>query len=223
MNNIRFELLLTSSEPIVSTPAQSIFRAFGGDPNTPMKPNEPGVTIRNENKKYALNWKYNSCGLVFEDVMDHNECIGKIIDILKKINEIAPMKRLSERTLRTFWSIPVKQDFRNLEKIYRSKFMKDVSMFNDYTDSSIVIENAIDSWVLHHQSGAMTVEQLQAVFRVFKLKEGFPKVFLFLEAKIVSNEDVEYSTQGMQEYVKKAFTLCKNHSDKFETFMEEVL
>jgi len=224
MINVRFELLLNFGEPKVLTPAQSIFQAFGGKPSTILRPEEPGVTIREEQGKHAFNWQYDSCGIIYEDVNDYNECINKFINILEKIHNIAPIKQLSQRVIRTFWILPTKYDFQSLESKFRSTFIKEVpALFSNYFDSTIVIDSIIDSWALRHQSGAMEINQLQKQFRIFKLKEGHPKIFLFLMATITAKDTVDYSSQSMREFIQKAFEICKSQSDNFQKIMEEVL
>ena len=122
-----------------------------------------------------------------------------------------------------FWAIPTKYDFVTLETRHRNLFIKDNPLFSDIYDSTVIIESKKGSGEFHHQSGAMTVSQLQTEYRIFKLKEDFPKVILFLDTTLKSAENIEYSGKSMREYVQRAFQICKSHSDNFERTMEAIL
>jgi hypothetical protein len=223
MINIRIELeLIFDKTSVALTPAYSIFSKLS-DAKSPKPPHEPGVTLRNEQIKRAFKWDYNSCGILYEDVINYNDCLAQFVKLLDEVNNIVPIGKISTQVLRTFWVIPVKYDFAALETKHRNMFIKDNVLFNNIFDSTFVIESKIDSADFHHQSGAMTLNQLQSQYRVFKQKEAFPNIFLFMAATLTSRESIEYSNQSMGEYIQRAFQICKSHSDNFQRTMEGVL
>ncbi|MBM2825308.1 MAG: hypothetical protein HW402_972 [Dehalococcoidales bacterium] len=224
MINVRIEIELTLDKMSVArTPSHEVFIKLTDGKLLRKPPQEPGVSIRDESIKRAFKWDYESCSILFEDVSNYDNCIAQLINILDDVNNTVPIKKISGIVLRTFWIIPTKCDFQTLESKYHRTFIKDNPLFSNSFDSTVVLEIKIDSLELHHQSGAMMKNQLQTDFRVFKLKDDFPKVFLFLAATATSRDNVEYSNQHMREYIHKAFQICKAHSDNFEKTMEAIL
>ncbi|MDO9333597.1 MAG: hypothetical protein Q7T57_03635 [Dehalococcoidales bacterium] len=224
MINIRIELELTIDKMSEApTPAHIIFDKLSDSNRPRIPPKEPGVAIRDEQIKRAFRWDYKSCSILYEDVSNYDNWIAQIIKVLDDVNNAVPIRKITEEVLRTFWVIPTKYDFSTLESKYRFMFIKDNPLFSNILDSTIVVESRIDLGEFHHQSGAMKINQLQTQFRVFKLKNDFPKVFLFLDATVTAKDNVEYSNQYMREYIQKAFQICKSHSDSFEKTMEAIV
>jgi len=228
MDLIRFETLIDfSEESRVATPAESVFKALTGKDSLPRgKPREPGVRIRNEKERRAIVWHYDSCSILFEDMPDHNYCIDSTIKSLEKINVVAPLHRLKSRSLIIFWILPTpKYDFKSLEAKYRESFIKRSPIFDNCIDidASVIIDMKYDNCILHHQSGAMDIAQLQREYRAFGTKEGCPKLFIFLETTIRNPEVVEYSRENMEEYLHRSFEKGKAHSIDFQKIMEGIL
>lgn len=226
MDLIRFETILEFlGESRVTTPAQSIYKALSNvDIPKEQRPREPGVRIRDEKQKHAIRWNYNSCGILYEDTQDHAVCIKNTITVLDKINRVAPIAKLSLRKLIIFWVLPAaRYNFKSLESKYRENFIKQSTIFDNCVDSSVVIDMKCDKGILHHQSGAMDIAQLQRSYKTFKMKEQQPKLFIFLETTITNGKVIEYSSEEMSDFLFSSFEICKSHSTSFQKMMEVVL
>jgi hypothetical protein len=222
---IRLELALEFDKNTrVMTPAQSISKVLGEQVQEEIESLEDRAVIRHEKNKYAVRWDYDSCGILHEDVDNYQDCFKQIVSILEKINQAVPIGNLSSRIFRMYWILPAdKYKFESLEQKYRQVFIKENDLFNNCLDSSAIVEMQYDGWVLHHQSGAMDIDQLQKDFKEFKIKKGSPNIFLFLSTTITSNDMVKYKKEDIDNFIRKSFDICKLHSDKFENMMEEIL
>ena len=152
------------------------------------------------------------------------KCISNFTKTLETVNKVVPVGKILSKRLRVYWILPAsKYDFKNLEMKYRQIFVNDSEIFSNCIDSTVVIDMKRDEWKFSHQSGAMEVAQLQNLFRVFNIKEGQAKIFLFLATTITDEQLEEYSRENMENFLNKSYEICKTHSDKFEGIMEEIL
>lgn len=226
MNLSYFEIHLGfSKKHKVATPASAIFRALTGkqEPSGD-KPIEPGVRIRDEQQKQLIFWHYNSCTVLYEDRQDYDFCINGTVNLLDRIDKIAPIRELELMRFRADWILPVvNYDFKSLEQKYREHFIKQHAIFDNCYDSSVVIYMKRNKWTLHHQSGAMNIDQLQRDYRVFPMEKTKDKLFLFLSNKVESTETIIYSNKQMKGFLDEAFKMCKNHSELFQSMMEGIL
>lgn len=221
-----FEVHLRLSEKHrAASPALSIFRALTGkEEPTGDKPVEAGVRIRDEQQKKLVAWRYNSCTVLYEDRQDHDFCINGTVSLLDRIDKIAPLGELESMRFRADWILPVvNYDFRSLEQKYREHFIRQHPIFDNCTDSSVVIDMKRNRWTLHHQSGPMNIDQLQRDYRVFPMEETKCKLFLFVNNMVESAETIIYSNKQMKESLDEAFQMCKDHSELFRSMMEGIL
>lgn len=225
MNLIRFETNLDFHEDTkLATPARLVFQALSGQKHIPKerRPREPGARIRGEKEKVVIVWNTESCSIMHED-RPGEDCIPSTITYLEGINQVAPIGKLSSRSLRLLWILPVAEyDFRTLEAKYRGQFIKQSEIFENCSDSTVVIDMKCDNYTLHHQSGVMGISQLQKDFRTFKMKDERPGLFVFLEATINGGE-IEYSSEEMRRFLLWSFEQSKSHSVSFEKIMEAIL
>ena len=191
----------------------------GGEPTA-----EPGIEFRSTKKRQLVNWDTSSCRVVMESVANSDECIDKVVALLKTINDVAPVGKLSRRELFTHWILPAEgYSFKSLELQYRDTFIGSKFPWKKNTfDSSVIIDMKIGDVVLHHQSGAMKPRQLREEFAEFGL-EDVPKSFLFLWAATESKAIVQYSTAEMNAFLVASFQRCRNHSRQFETTWSSIL
>ena len=205
------------------TPARRVFQALGGDTEDSTPPREPGASVRDHREKRAVVWNYESFNIVQEDVEDVPKCIAAFLKAVETVNKVAPIGKISEKTLRVSWILPAGDcDFRTLEAKYRQTFIKDIKLFTGCVDSTVVVYMGRAGLRLEHQSGAMDVAQLQKDFRVFKIREAHPGVFMFLATTIVDEELEEYSKGDIKRFLAKAYDLCQTHADEFEHVMEGI-
>lgn len=163
------------------------------------RPDEPGVRIRDEKLKLGLVWSYDECSLICEDPSDYKKALTQTVSLLDNINEVAPIGKLKSRRLRVYWIKPVKNyDFKVLERKYRNRFIKENKIFEGCFDSSVIMEVKIGDYKLHHQSGAMDINQLQQQFRVFKMKQMESKLLIFLSTTVSRTDMVEYSNKNIR-------------------------
>ena len=86
-------------------------------------------------------------------------------------------------------------------------------------DHSAIFDIKTDNWTLHHQSGAMTLEQLTAQYLAFNL-DGAPTSFLFLETSVTDNNVVKYIRSNVHKFMKNALSHCESHSKLFDKIWE---
>ena len=221
----RFELLLDIAEDAkIRTPAKSLREIFtnGGFGKDNQ---DEHIGMRDDKDKFGISWRYSQISIIQEDYQNSaDECVKKFQTNINKINNVAPIGKLSRKRLKVHWIIPSVnfKDFVSLEKKYRDIFINDKPLFKDCTDSSIVIDMRYGGWLLHHQSGPMKLEQLQTEFRVFKIKEGHPKLFIFLDTVLFDDELAQYSVGSMEQFMSNGFTLCQSHADGFQKVLEGI-
>ena len=179
MRIVRLELSLVFDEHTKAmTPAQRVFNALGGQIVKVKAPREHRTLIRDEKRRFAVRWEYDSCGILFEDVDNPQDCFGQMAQTLETINGVVPIGNLTSRAITMYWILPIsKYDFGALEQKYRQVFIRDNELFQNCIDSSTIVEMKYDNYVLHHQSGAMEITQLQRDYQQFKIKEGYPSCF----------------------------------------------
>jgi len=214
-----------SKTHMVATPSLSIYRALSGRASPKSdRPREPGVRIRDEERKSLVVWDYDSCSIIFEDRQEHNSCITNTVELLDKIDKIAPMLELETRGLKVDWVLPVvNYDFKSLEQKYREHFFKQYPIFDNCVDSGVVMDMRRNNWSFHHESGPMNIAQLRSDFRAFPMAETKDKLFLFLDSVVESSEKIRYSNKQMKEFLDGAFKMCENHSVLFQGMMEGIL
>jgi hypothetical protein len=188
------------------------------------KPREPGVRIRDEERKSLVLWDYDSCSIIFEDRQDHNFCVTNTVELLDRIDKIAPMLELELTGLKVDWILPVvNYDFKSLEQKYREHFFKQYPIFDNCADSSVVMDMKRNNWTFHHESGAMNIAQLRRDYRAFPMAQTKDKLFLFLGNAVESGEKIRYSNKQIKEFLDEAFKMCENHSVLFQSMMEGIL
>jgi len=204
--------------------SDEVYKALAAEPREQRRPvPEHSVMLRFTEDKLTVIWTPALCRVILEKVSSFDDCIATILDLLQTINETAPIRELRHRRAFTHWILPTpKYDFTSLEKKYRKTMIADTVITNLAFDSSVIIDSAVNDWMLHHQSGAMTDKQLLDEHLRFKLGD-LPKVFLFLEASIEDKKVVQYSGEEMRNYLTKSFELCQSHSDVFEKIWEGVI
>ena len=207
------------------TLSQSIFEELSDQEITNEEiPYEPGVRIRNESEKQVVIWDYASCSVLLEDISDYSTAINTTMDFLDRINKVAPIEKLNQRKLRTYWILPIsKYDFETLELIHRQNFMKPSSIFDNCIDSCVLLEMKHDNYVLHHQSGPMHIDELTGSYRAFEMKKGKYKLFIFLSASITDTNVVECSSEEMRHFLSWSLEKCTSHATDFEEIMEGIL
>lgn len=181
------------------------------------------VGIRFTKNKLAVRWDTRSIVVNLEQVSNIDNFIEIVISLLDRINEVAPIGKLSRRNFITNWLLPAPNyNFSALECKYRETMIVQKPICEDTIDSSALLDISISDGILHHQSGAMKIKQLSDHYLVFK-PDDVPAVFLFLWASIEEKKVVKYSGEEIRNYMIKSFNHCKSHSEAFERFWEEIL
>ena len=203
---------------------QKVYMAITGKkPKEDKQKAEQNVRIRFLRDKLAVRWDTKSFGAILEKAPNVNNFAEIVIPLLDRIHAIAPIGKLSSRNFTTYWLLPAPTyEFPALEQKYRETMIVPTALSRSATDSSIVLDINIKDGMLHHQSGAMGIEQLLDDYLLFKL-EDVPKVFLFLWTGIEERKMIQYSSKEVQNYILRSFDHCKSHSDIFERIWREVL
>ena len=226
MRLLSFEIEIEFAEEIqVPSLSQRVHQAITG--RTPTKKYEettvPDVHIRATKRKMIIDWDTSACTITLEHISSPQHCIDTILSLLKNIDTVAPINRLSSRTVTTYWLLPTPNyDFPSLERKYRETMMAQQTIQDGTFDSSVILDIKANKRILHHQSGAMGIKQLLDDFLIFK-PDDVPKVFLFLLTSIVERKVIQYSSEEMYSFLANAFDLCKSHGDAFEQIWEERL
>ena len=228
----RIETSLTfSNDTKPLTPAHMIYDTLAKGDKKPVpakvdKPSEPGARIKDDERKMLLYWNYSTCQITFENAEDGIKTIAEIIKLLDRIDCVVPFKKLSKQIFTTFWVLPVKSEytFKALETVYRDCFIKELPLWKNAFDSSILMTIKSGNRLLNHQSGTMDIAQLQTpTYSIFKRNEQFPKLFIFLSASIENLEVLEYSSGKMKDILENSFKECYSHASDFQNLLEAKL
>lgn len=222
MNISRFELSLDFSEETrLHTLPYLVSEALG---EQELEEDYTSTVFRNEKDKFAVRWNCEICGIIREDVNSGQECIKEFVSTLETINNVAPIGRISGRALRINWIFPSKEkQFNALEMKYRQLFIKENELFSLGYDSSVICDMKYDESILHHQSGAMGLAQLQEGFKTFTIKEGHPSLFLFLTTEVEDSRLVTYTKDDMGRFMHYSFQLCNSHAENFGKIVGRIL
>jgi len=206
------------------TLAQQVHKAItGAKPKETRQQVAEDVMVRSPKRKLAVKWGSESFGVVLEEVTNIDDFTEVVMPLLDRINGVAPIDQLTGRMIITDWLLPTPSyDFAALEQKYRKTMMTPQSIQDGTFDSSVILDSKVKDWILHHQSGAMSVKQLLRDYLAFK-PDNVPNVFLFLLTSIEETKVVQYSNEEMRNFLAKSFALCKSHSDAFERIWEGVL
>jgi len=212
-------------QSVLKTPAGSVFRVLTGEESPEDgRPEEPGVRLNDEKNKMLILWEYEFCSVLFEDRKEGRDCLKRAVDILTKINKVAGIGDLASVELATHWILPVKgYEFKELELKYREAFLKNNELLGNCIDSSAVLTLACDSGIMYHQSGAMSIEQLNKDFRIFHFDGKGNKLFIFLMARMVSESVVQFSASQVEESLDWSFGQLEKHASDFSRIMEATL
>ena len=184
---------------------------------------EPGIILRSLKRKQLVSWNTNSCRIAMESVTNPKECFDIMAELLKTINKVAPIGRLSKRHLTTYWLLPTENyTFKSLEQKYREILTTQQPVWKNVFDSSIITDIKVDNLILHHQSGPMGTSQLRDDYAMFKL-ESIPRVFLFLWASVYNDKVVKYSAEDIRRFLTVSFEHCEYHSKLFERIWRGIL
>lgn len=204
--------------------SDEVFEEIEGKPRKDRKPVvEHPVRLRFIDDRMAVRWGPESCTVIMEEVSNLERCAALILELLERINKVVPILQFKHRSLSTYWVFPVNgYNFASLESKYREKMIVSSKITDGACDSSVIIDVPVNSGILHHQSGAMALQQLSDNYLLFKLNNA-PNVFLFLEASIQDKNVVEYSSEKMKDFVLKSLDICKFHSAIFHEICKEVI
>lgn len=225
MKLIRFEVKIRyASDTRPHTPAQIVAESIIGPHITKGQTPQESVSFKDEKAKCVVRWDYKLCSVVYEDIDNHESCISKTIKAFENINKSVPIRKWANIEALLFWLLPTPSyEFKALEQKYRGWFTNNNPLFVNVVDSSLIIDSEVGNNMLHHQSGAMSVNQLQRRFRVFPVEDKHPKVFLFLMTQIQNNHLTPYSRSTLEKFLTEAYNIASEHSTKFENAMEVVL
>lgn len=187
---------------------------------------ERGVRLQMSKGKMTISWIPTYCQIALEeisDISDARQYIDRIISVLETINGVAKIGKLSKREFRTYWILPTPQyDFVSLERKYREIMITKNDISDTAYDSSIIFDIRRDKWILHHQSGAMELQQLQKNYLNFKF-DNMPKTFIFLEAVLTDNNMIQYSRGEVSSFMERALENCISHMEEFNRICEGCL
>jgi len=208
----------------VRTPANAVFTELADGSGPRRGPQEPGVRVKNSKQKMEITWDYESCSVLWEDPSDPRYTIKESVKFLNRIDKVVSIPKLKDIQLTAYWILPVKgDDFKSLESKYRNRFIRENEAYKNCLDSSVIIDMQCQNRFLHHQSGPMRIKQFQDEYRSFKVNEGTPHLFFFLETTIIDSEIVKYSNSETEAFLLSLFKECKSHSDKFHGVVEDLI
>jgi hypothetical protein len=221
MKLVHVELRIEFDETTMQrTPANKVFRAFGGGAKAKGAPREAGAKISIDNIKTVIRWNYDSCQIVIEKQQDYSKHQALLMEFLQQIDSAVPIGNIRSRTLRTEWVLPIPDvDYASLNASYQQKLIVPHDFTSNASDSSIVVDIRIGDSVLHHQSGPMQPKQILAEFLEFE-RNDLPELFVFLDVGVIQTKVVDYSKKEMQEFLKDAFMHCEAHQGQFGRIWE---
>lgn len=204
--------------------SDDIYQVLAGKPHERHSPVAEGhVRLKLVKERTGIRWDPTMYGIIVQKTCDFARYGEILVGYSERINKAVPIGRLDRRILFTYWMIPAEgYDFASLEAKYREIMLAPSDIAGLASDSSVIVDIPAEGLVLHHQSGAMTVDQLQREYLVFD-ESQLPKVIIFLEVSIIDKKAVEYSAEELKFFISRGFELCKSHSDMFYNIWKEVL
>jgi hypothetical protein len=221
---IHSEIQLEFSEKFrAQSTSQQLYKALTGRTQETGEQNEQAVVFRSVKKRQSVGWDTDSCAVIIESATNDEESIHKMIALLEKINQTAPIGKLSKTQFISYWILKSEeQSFKALEEKYRENFILPHPLWKNVYDSSVITDMKIDkNLILHHQSGAMESTQLRKDYAEFKV-DGLPRVFLFLWTAIETNKIKDYSAASVSSFLSNAFRHCKLHAALFEEAWRQI-
>jgi hypothetical protein len=221
MKLVRVDLAIHFDETTMQrTPANKVFRAFGGGPRPKDTPGEPGARVTYPKDKAAVRWNYDNCQIILEKRQDYSKHQEVLMNFLQQIDSAAPIANMKSRALRTNWLLPIPDlPYASLNALYQQKLIVPHDFTSNAYDSSVILDISIGDYVLHHQSGPMQPKQLLADFLEFEAND-LPQVFVFLDVEVTQNKVVDYTKKNMQQFLEDAFTHSDAHQSQFSRIWE---
>lgn len=221
MHPVQFGLLIVFAKEIHTQPlALRLLEAISGEAKIAEPIPEKGLKLTIDEDKMSVIWNPAHCRIATENVTDRRHSTDIIISLLNRIDEIAPIDKIKERSVITCWILPAPDyDFTSLERKYRSLMVAKSNISDDAFDSSAIFDIRVNKWVLHHQSGAMNPKQLMHDYLRFK-PDNLSKVFIFLEATITAQDMVKYSRDNIRSFIEKSLDYCADHAEAFNQLWE---
>lgn len=201
-----------------------VFKALGGRGRQP-PPEKGEVTISTIQDRTNIYWTREGCGILCEKVSSLDDCTDKIMGFLARVNKAVPIRQMAGIQFDTNWIIEANDyDFSELEKRYRKAMLiTPTAVDGTIIDSSALFDIQLDpDSILHHQSGAMRLQQLEEDILFFDPEE-LPRTFLFLEAQVERREPMRYSDKGMRTVLSVYKAYCESHAAKIEKIWRKAI
>lgn len=201
-----------------------VFKALGGSGHQP-QPEKGEVSINMMQDRTNIYWTREGCGILCEKVSNLDDCTDKIMDFLARANKAVPIRQMAGIQFDTKWIIEANDyDFSELERKYRKAMLiTPTGIDGTIIDSSALFDIQLDSdSILHHQSGAMRLQQLEEDILFFDPEE-LPKTFLFLEAQVARRVPMRYSGKEMRTALSVYRAYCESHAAKIEKIWRKAI
>ncbi|MBA7654646.1 hypothetical protein ES703_62528 [subsurface metagenome] len=193
-------------------------KAPRGDPGPDVA--TEGMKLEIGKEKALINWSTASLIISIEELSNQDKSIELMVSFVGKIDRVVPIEQTNALRFTIYWILPApNHDFTSLEKIYRSTMINKNEISDLSSDSSTIIDIKMNKWILHHQSGAMTPQQLTQQYLKFR-RANIPNPFLFLETSIINPNVLEYSSREIKRFFKASQENCISHSKLFEKLWE---
>lgn len=207
----------------VRTPAYKVFNAFAMGEAPKIKPMEPGALLKNEDHKFEIDWRYQSCKITLEKTEKRDVYVDLLLDLLETINSAVPIGNIRKTITGTKWIFPAPQyNYASLNDLYIRTVLSKHEFLQGTSDAGIILDGRIDNLDTHHESGPMEPKQLLERFLVFK-HENLPKLFIFLYTTISYTKVLKYSVGEMREFLQSAINRCESCGDNFGRIWEDNL
>jgi hypothetical protein len=204
----------------------SLYEALGGSvsPSIHMPPMESPFALRSITEKQYIRWAPESCTVIIEAITDHKDCLERILKLYERIDKVAPLRKLKKRQLITHWILPTQQhgSFASLEQAYRRNLIIHKPVWDDAVDSSFICDLLINGVKVHHQSGAMSADQLKRQYAIFE-NDSIPDLFLFLLIAAYNEDVVEYAPDHLNEFLDTSYEACDRHRKLFDNIWEGII
>ncbi len=201
-----------------------VFKALGGRGRQP-ELEEAEVTIRTIQDRTNIYWTREGFSILCEKVSSLDSCTDKIMDFVARSNKAVPINQMKVIEFTTYWIMEANEyGFSELEKRYRKAMLiTPTAVDGTIIDCSAIFDIQLNTNnILHHQSGAMRLQQLEEDFVFFKPEE-LPERFLFLEAQVARRERMRYTDKGMRNALSVLSSYCESHAAKIEKIWRKAI
>lgn len=193
---------------------EDLHRAILGEElKEPEKIFAPAMVLEAKQKKIRTVLEFSRFGADLEDVPNLGHCVQTISALVKKVDDVVRLPRMSRVGIRSFWIEPFDGDFATLLKRYKEKMLNKDALLEQAYDVSLVLDFGPDSRKLTVTTGPMELDQLKKQVLLYEA-DNLPGLFSYVDADYATKEESDYSAKFLADFVKQGLDRGSEYAQK---------